>query len=237
MVSLLEVPAGARVLDVGTGTGVAARAALEAVGPDGLAVGVDSSMPMLRRAARGDRVRYTAALAIDLPFRDATFDAVTMAFVVSFFRRYETALFDVMRVLRRGGRMGVATWGAREDEFQRAWREVCWEFVDRGVLAEALTEARPWEDRFRDPDALKAALHDAGLRDILISRREYRFLLSAEEYLLGRQTATSGRFLRSMLGEEAWERLRRRSREVFAERFPERFYDFRDVNVAVGFKA
>src|SRR2546423_1462055 len=41
LVELAEVGAGARVLDVGTGTGVVARAAVATAGPDGLVVGVD----------------------------------------------------------------------------------------------------------------------------------------------------------------------------------------------------
>jgi len=80
------------------------------------------------------------------------------------------------------------------------------------------------------------ALHDAGVRDILISRREYRFQMTAQDYLTGRETAASGRFLRQMLGEGLWGRLRERARQRFAERFPDRFYDFRDVHMAIGFK-
>jgi hypothetical protein len=39
-----------------------------------------------------------------------------------------------------------------------------------------------------------------------------------------------------MLGEELWPRLQARAREVFAQRFDAQFNDFRDVNMAVGFK-
>jgi ubiquinone/menaquinone biosynthesis C-methylase UbiE len=237
LVQLAEVRPGARVLDVGTGTGAVARAAAAAVGPEGRVVGIDPSMPMLRHAAAQDAgARYAAGTAIDLPFRDATFDDVLLAFVLPHFTKYETALFDLMRVLRKGGRMGVATWGSREDEFSRAWREVTFEFAEPEILRDSLTKALPWEERFRDPEQVKMALHDAGLRDILISRREYRYWITADDYLTGRETSASGRFLRQMLGDALWPRLQARAREVFAERFPAQFNDFRDVNVAVGFK-
>jgi ubiquinone/menaquinone biosynthesis C-methylase UbiE len=237
LVGLAQVETGARVLDVGTGTGVVARAAAEASGSSGLVVGIDPSMPMLRMALPQDAgAMYAAATAIDLPFRDAAFDDVFAAFVLPHFKKYETALFDLMRVLKRGGRMGVATWGSREDEFSKAWRDVTWEFAEPEILRDSVERALPWEERFRDPERLKMALHDAGLRDILISRREYRYWISAEDYLQGRETAASGRFLRQMLGESLWPRLQARAREVFAQRFPAQFNDFRDVNMAVGFK-
>jgi ubiquinone/menaquinone biosynthesis C-methylase UbiE len=237
LVQLADVSPGARVLDIGTGTGAVARAAASAAGPDGLVIGIDPSMPMLRHAiGQNAGARYAAATAIDLPFRDGVFDDVLLAFVLPHFTKYETALFDIMRVLRKGGRMGVATWGRREDEFLRAWREVTFQFAEPEILRDSLTKALPWEERFREPEQLKMALHDAGLRDILMSRREYRYWISAEDYLTGRETSASGRFLRQMLGDALWPRLQARAREVFAERFPAQFNDFRDVNVAVGFK-
>src|SRR5690242_15409464 len=81
LVALAEVTAGGRVLDVGTGTGVVARAAATAAGPDGLAVGVDLSLPMLAEArTQGGGARYAAAVAIDLPFRDGAFGTVLASF-------------------------------------------------------------------------------------------------------------------------------------------------------------
>ena len=238
LVSLVEVAAAARVLDVGTGTGVVARAAAAVAGPSGRVVGVDPSLPMLRQAApQGGGAHYAAATAIDLPFRDQAFDDVFAAFVLPHFAKYDTALFDLMRVLKRGGRLGVTTWGTTEDEFSRAWRDVTWEFADPEILRDSVAKALPWEERFRDPERLKMALHEAGLRDILISRRAYRYTTSAETYLAGRETSASGRFLRQMLGEELWPRLQARAREVFTQRFDTQFNDFRDVNMAIGFKS
>jgi ubiquinone/menaquinone biosynthesis C-methylase UbiE len=237
LVELANLASGARVLDVGTGTGAVARAASAAVGAEGMVVGIDASMPMLTQArSQGGGPKYAAAEAIDLPFRDQAFGAVLAGFVLAHFTRYETALFDILRVLATGGTFGVSTWGPSEDEFQRAWREVCEHYAEHEVLRDAMATVVPWEERFADPERLKMALHDAGVRDILISRRQYRFQMTADDYLLGRESAASGRFLRQMLGPELWERLRARAREVFAERFDDRFYDFRDVIVAVGFK-
>jgi ubiquinone/menaquinone biosynthesis C-methylase UbiE len=239
LVALLEIRPGARVLDVGTGTGVAARHAANASGPAGMVVGIDPSVPMLAQAlANGGPVRYVASTSIDLPFRDAAFDDVCASFVLSHVPDYHTALFESLRVLKPGGRMGVSAWAAGEDrdEFTRAWDEVVEEFAEHEMLQDARTRAVPWEEFFSEPARLKDALHEAGLRDIWLERREYRVETTAETYLAGRETSSSGRFLRDMLGDEFWGTLQARARQVFAERFPPSFNDFHEAVLAVGHK-
>jgi ubiquinone/menaquinone biosynthesis C-methylase UbiE len=237
LVELAGITDGAQVLDVGTGTGVVAREAARIASPGGRVVGVDASIGMLNQAApAGGGPLYAAATAIDLPFRDQTFTHVLASFVLSHFARYETALFDMMRVLRPGGRMGVTAWGPGDDEFSRAWDEVAEQYAEHEILLDARQRAMPWADLFTDANRLRDVLHDAGLRDIRIERRQYQFGESTDEYLESREIGASGRFLRQMLGNEVWQIFRRRTREVFAERFPPRFSDFRDVNIAVGHK-
>jgi ubiquinone/menaquinone biosynthesis C-methylase UbiE len=239
LVTMLSVQPGQRVLDIGTGTGVGARAAALAAGSDGIAAGVDPSIGMLLVAGRdGGGARYAAADSIDLPFRDGTFDNVMANFVMAFFGNYQTALFDVLRVLRPSGRLAVSAWAAgdEQDEFRKIWRGVAEEFAEHGILEDALSRAIPWEERFSDRNVLKQTLHDAGLRDIWTEVRQYRFAMSREDWLAGREISPLGRFLRQMLGEELWETFRSRSRQVFAERFPARINDFREVNLAVGHK-
>ena len=237
LVDVTGVRPGHRVLDVGTGTGVTARAVAAAVGSEGLAVGIDPSLPMLRLARR-DRApaRYTGAEAIDLPFADGTFDAVVSSFAITHFQKYDTALFDMIRVLRAGGRFGVATWGHSQDEFSRAWDEVAESFAGVEILRDVYQRAMPWADRFSDPKRLKETLYDAGIRETRVETREYRFEMTAVAYLESREIAAPGRFLHQTLGETLWGRFRDRSRQVFAERFPPAFTDFRDVILAAGTK-
>jgi ubiquinone/menaquinone biosynthesis C-methylase UbiE len=237
LVDLVAVPAGARVLDVGTGTGAAARRAAERAGPAGLVVGVDRSLPMLGEAVRaGGGPRYVAGTAIDLPFADSAFHVVLASFVLGHVADHETALYDMVRVLAPGGRMGVTAWGREEDEFTLAWRRLAEEFAGREVLRDARRRAAPGADRFADQEALREALARAGLRGVQVERREYRFAMTAEEYLVGREVSATGRSLRDAMGEALWERFRARTREEFGRRFPPRFNDFRDVNLAVGTK-
>jgi ubiquinone/menaquinone biosynthesis C-methylase UbiE len=95
LVELTGIGSGWRVLDVGTGTGVAAFAA---AGTGANVVGIDEAPGMLRvaRSANGS-LPVATAIAIDLPFRNGAFDALLANFVLAHFTKYKTALFDMKR--------------------------------------------------------------------------------------------------------------------------------------------
>jgi ubiquinone/menaquinone biosynthesis C-methylase UbiE len=98
--SLPDPPA--RVLDVGTGTGAAARLSAD-LWPDAEVVGVDASAGMIseaRRLAGTDRERYELADASALPFPTASFDVVTLNNMIPFFD-------ELARVTRPGGVVAV----------------------------------------------------------------------------------------------------------------------------------
>ncbi|HEY7659029.1 MAG TPA: methyltransferase domain-containing protein [Actinomycetota bacterium] len=234
LVAIAGVEAGDRVLDVGTGTGVAAIAARAA---GGSVVGIDEARGMLGAAqgANGD-LRLAAAEAIDLPFRDGTFDAVLANFVLAHFTKYTTALFDMLRVLRPGGRMALTAWADGLDDLQRTWLELVESVVPREVLQPAMDERLPWRDRFRHREPMEEALMDAGLRQVRTEVRRYRFQYRIDEYVEGLGTWATGRFVRSMLGEQGFAAFSDRARTVFAERFADPVNDFREVLFASGTK-
>jgi ubiquinone/menaquinone biosynthesis C-methylase UbiE len=85
-----------RILDVGTGTGVAARGLADWF-PDAEITGVDLSPAMIAEAKRsGGRARYDVADASQLPFADGSFDLVVLMNAVPFFD-------EIARVLAPGG--------------------------------------------------------------------------------------------------------------------------------------
>jgi ubiquinone/menaquinone biosynthesis C-methylase UbiE len=232
LVEIAGVTAGAAVLDVGSGTGVAAAAAIAA---GGRAVGVDESLGMLR-VGRGARPSVPAAAAevIDLPFRDGAFTAVLANFVIAHFTKYQTALFEMHRVLRPGGRLALTAWADGQDDLSRTWRELIESVVPREILDPAMDERLPWRDRFRDREALEVALIDAGFRSVRTEIRRYRFEYALAEYVEGLTTWATGRFARSMLGEAAFAELMERARATFADRFADPLNDFREVAFATG---
>jgi ubiquinone/menaquinone biosynthesis C-methylase UbiE len=232
LVAAAGVAGGQRVLDVGSGTGVLAEAA-EAAG--GRAVGIDRSVPMLETGRRDRRgLRLVAAEAIDLPFRDRTFDVVLGNFVLAHFGKVDTALFDLKRVLRPQGRIGFTAWSDGRDAYQDAWLQLVEGVVPRDMLAPAYGAAAPGHERFKRPDAVEETLRDAGFRNVRIDRKRYQWSYARDELVEGLGTWTVGRFVRNMLGEAGWASLMERTRASFAERFPDPLTDFRDVIVAVG---
>jgi demethylmenaquinone methyltransferase/2-methoxy-6-polyprenyl-1,4-benzoquinol methylase len=108
-----ELGAGDSALDACCGTGDLALALARRVGPGGAVVGCDFSVPMLelaRRKAAADGlgwVRFEWADVLDLPYEDASFDAVTVGFGVRNFADLERGLGELARVLRRGGRLVI----------------------------------------------------------------------------------------------------------------------------------
>jgi SAM-dependent methyltransferase len=113
-VTRLGPAAGERVLDLATGTGWASRVVAQRF-PGARITGLDIADAML------DYARATAArheLPIDyrqgdaeaLPFDDGELDAVVSTFGVMFASRPEAAASELARVVRRGGRVVLATW-------------------------------------------------------------------------------------------------------------------------------
>jgi len=101
------------ILDVATGTGDFAFEAIKILNPDRI-TGVDISAGMLAVAEekinkRQLQDKFNVALGDSegLPFADASFDAVTVAFGVRNFENLEQGLRDICRVLRPGGKAVV----------------------------------------------------------------------------------------------------------------------------------
>jgi SAM-dependent methyltransferase len=104
-----NVARGQVVLDVACGTGALTLAAAEIVGSDGRVTGLDANPEMLTVARRKNAdIDWREGVAENLPFDDASFDAVISQFAFMFFDDRPRALSEMMRVLKPGGRLAVA---------------------------------------------------------------------------------------------------------------------------------
>lgn len=114
VITLLDIQQGDRVLDVGTGSGIS-LGKLAALTGGGLAVGVDHSPVMCRRAVHTNRALIAdgrasveCAPSNQLPFDSGTFDAVMSVHTLYFWDPAESHLCEIARVLRPGGQLVLA---------------------------------------------------------------------------------------------------------------------------------
>ena len=109
---LLKLVSGERVLEVGCGTGVFLTALATAVGPTGQVVGIDHAEPFVERARERvhslEQVRVEQSDAYRLPFADEAFDAAHCERLLMHLEDPVTALREMRRVVRPGGRVVAA---------------------------------------------------------------------------------------------------------------------------------
>lgn len=115
LVSHVNLSRGQIVMDVGTGTGVAAFEAARRVSPGGVVFGIDRSQPMLavaEGARRKTNVRNTVFLKMNAErvlFPSAMFDAVISNCGISY-ATYAKTIAEAYRILRPGGELAYNDW-------------------------------------------------------------------------------------------------------------------------------
>lgn len=173
-------PEGSLVLDVGAGTGdltveLARQGARRVVALD-----LTPAMLIAGRAkalANGaTQTRWLAGDALQLPFRDATFDAVTNAFVLRNLADLQRGLDEMARVLRPGGRLVCLDMTRpRPGPFAALYRLYFHHLVPpvAGLISGDRAAYRYLPnslDRHPDAETLASMLERAGLRDVTIRR-------------------------------------------------------------------
>lgn len=94
---------GMRVLDVACGPGLVTQCAADLVGPSGLVIGLDPSTGMLREAQKGLCRNLVRGVGERLPFRDASFDFLSMGYALRHVPDLNGAFAEYRRVLKPGG--------------------------------------------------------------------------------------------------------------------------------------
>lgn len=115
LVEFAAPQAGEAVLDVGCGTGAAARYAAERAGPAGRVVGVDINAAMIDVAQSlpniaGTNIDWHVNNACELAFAEAEFDVVLCAQTLQFVQERPRALAEMYRVIKPGGRIAASLW-------------------------------------------------------------------------------------------------------------------------------
>jgi demethylmenaquinone methyltransferase/2-methoxy-6-polyprenyl-1,4-benzoquinol methylase len=172
-----EVSPGDSVLDVCCGTGDLALELAQRVSPGGRVVGCDFSEQMLdlaREKAEGRRaesVRFEWADALNLPYDDGRFDAVTVGFGVRNFSDRDRGIEEMTRVLKPGGRLAILEFTEPRrppfSTFYSLWFDRIVPILGRLTAnPEAYSYLAESVHGFPDPGGLAAKMDAAGLERI-----------------------------------------------------------------------
>lgn len=173
---------GSRVLDVATGPAGVALAIQRRTGAS--VVGIDVTETMLRRgqanvaaAGREPKVKLVVGRGEQLPFPDASFDALTHTYLLRYVADPAATLAELARVVRPGGTVASLEFNLPP---RPAWRPLWWAYTASVLpLAGGLLGGREWYDvgRFLGPSIAShyarypvswtiGAWRDAGLVDV-----------------------------------------------------------------------
>ena len=197
----LRLVPGQRVLDVATGTGISAQAALEIVGPTGSVLATDISSEMADKARQRLAGLPNAAIAVQdgqaLTLPEASFDAVLCSLGLMFFPDPARGLASFHRVLRPGGRVAVSVKVAPERSYN---------FRINVVIARhkpGLTNAVARLFALGDEALLKSLFTAAGFVDFETTTEKHTFMLPSFDAWYGpfeRGGASTGQLLASLPG-------------------------------------
>lgn len=163
----LQVPLGARILDVCCGSGASAIPAAEMVGPQGFVLGIDLAQNLitLARAKARDRglqnIQFQLGDVLGLAVPESHFDAGVCVFGIFFVPDMPAAIRELWRVIRPGGRLGITTWGPN---FFEPATTAFWNAV-RDARPDLFKGFNPW-DRLSDPASLLALLKEGGFEQM-----------------------------------------------------------------------
>ncbi len=166
---------GQSMLDVGSGTGLCAWIGQQMVGLGGRVVALDPSEGMLEQARRRGVRECVHGFAEALPFDDASFDLVTMSYMLRHVDDLAVAFAQARRVLRPGGRILIFELTSPARPSARWWfRHAMRTLVPAvGVIASARPSTfkmmRYWGDTIDAavrPEQIEAALRHAGFTGV-----------------------------------------------------------------------
>lgn len=166
---------GMTVLDVGTGTGLLARAAAQIVGDAAHVTGVDPSPGMLEHAKVPAGVHLLSGSAEKIPAADSCADFLCMGYALRHLSDLSTAFAEFHRVIRPGGRLCVLEMTLPNGRVPRAiWKAWLYGLVPRiaSVVArpgDAALLMRYYWDTIAGcvpPDTILRAFREAGFVDV-----------------------------------------------------------------------
>ncbi len=176
VVGQAKLKAGDKLLDLATGTGDIAFEALKAV-PGVQAVGGDFSLPMMQVGQQlplGKQVGWTGADALNLPFPNEAFNAVTSGYLARNVVDIPRMFAEQLRVLKPGGRIVVLDSSPPKDNLLKPFIEIHLRYIipllGRVIAGKNGADAYQYlpssTQAFKSPEELAALMTQAGIRNV-----------------------------------------------------------------------
>ena len=181
-VSFADLPDGARLLDVGSGTGALAEALLEGVA-NSTVVGIEPAETYVsygREQKVDDRLHFQVGDALDIPFEDDGFDATLSLLILQEISDGSLALREMHRVTRPGGLVVASQWDFADGMPMLA---LFWSTVLEVVTSEDARRAAAdcMVVDYPDAVALRSLWKEAGLIEVEIERQAVDMTFSCFE--------------------------------------------------------
>ena len=167
------------VLDAGCGTGAALGFAAAKAGPTATLVGLDVNQGMLEVAKSGDAFaenepQWVNASMEAMPFKEGHFDVVLCAQTLQFLKAPESALAEIHRVLKPGGRLGLSLWcGIQENPYFHALTQA----ISHQIGASTAAGLEAAFD-LTGPAEIQHLVHAAGFSDIKLEQGQFEWVTS-----------------------------------------------------------
>lgn len=176
-----------RLLDVGSGTGTLAIAALDrwpalrvtGIDPSGGMLSVAREQAEQRLGPRAERYATEVAYADELPFDDGAFDLAVSSFVLQLVPSRLAALREIRRVLRPDGVMTWVTWQRTKRLFEPD--RIANEVLDDAGFDPPEPDRRPGD--VASPDSAAQSMRRAGFHDVRAYTAEVEHTWDARGYL------------------------------------------------------
>jgi SAM-dependent methyltransferase len=213
VIDLAAPKPGEAVLDIGCGSGTTTLLLAERVAPNGRAVGIDLSGPMLEVARRraketGSIATFVEADATDYAFAPASFDLAFSQFGVMFFADPVATFANIRRALRPNARLVFACWRGPEEHL--------WSSIPEEAAKPFLPPAPPVNFNapgrfgFAMPERVRQVLSDAGFRDVALQAFDAPVFVGATPDEAASSAIDAGPLMRTLADadEETRERVR-----------------------------
>ncbi|WP_027624644.1 class I SAM-dependent methyltransferase [Clostridium lundense] len=184
LVELSSIKEGAKVLDIGMGRGASLFPAIEEIGEDGYAIGIDISEVMVRETYNDilmehiENAKVLRMNAESLDFYDNYFNNIICGFGIGYILFSDNKLTEILRVLREGGQVGFSIWGVQEDQKWLA------KINNKYLQSSSCNEEKDKNSndlKFNTTDGIKSILENSGFTNVKVYEENTEVVYSSKE--------------------------------------------------------